>query len=306
MTLSRPDFDFSKYVEVPDQWIENALNIPNTVQEKPKIIPIRHYVTAASIVLVVTLGISVYFLFGNKSPIPVAQNPTAAATEAQPIDATDATFPTEQNTVQSTDSTVNNQVATSSQAIPTTPATQVTTDTRGNVIPSPTQTNDHPTVAPAPSATTAPSTEPPQDTPTNALRPSPTQKPVAHPTTAPAPTTAVPPVEQPTEDDPPYELPTEDWYDPPTETPWEIVLTATIPDAILRQGSPIYCRIHLSNGMPVGEWELYSDLHRAAVYGSTAVYEPLASGLNLSHGKYNYYFYDSTGKTFAKGTFYIN
>lgn len=247
MTLSRPDFDFSKYVEVPDQWIENALNIPNTVQEKPKIIPIRHYVTAASIVLVVTLGISVYFLFGNKSPIPVAQNPTAAATEAQPIDATDATFPTEQNTVQSTDSTVNNQVATSSQAIPTTPATQVTTDSRGNVIPSPTQTNDQPTVAPAPSVTTAPSTEPPRDTPTNALRPSPTQKPVAHPTTAP---TAAPITEKPTQA-----------YTPDIRTlrlDLPIIDTATVSED---SDSNLFCCVYDSAGNLLGDSDLYSRSH---------------------------------------------
>ena len=245
--MSRPDFDFSKYVEVPDQWIENALNIPNTVQEKPKIIPIRHYVTAASIVLVVTLGISVYFLFGNKSPIPVAQNPTAAATEAQPIDATDATFPTEQNTVQSTDSTVNNQVATSSQAIPTTPATQVTTDSRGNVIPSPTQTNDHPTVAPAPSATTAPSTEPPQDKPTDALRPSPTQKPVAHPTTAP---TVAPITEKPTQA-----------YTPDIRTlrlDLPIIDTATVSED---SDSNLFCCVYDSAGNLLGDSDLYSRSH---------------------------------------------
>ena len=64
--MSRPDFDFSKYVEVPDAWVENALKIPDTAKNQPKALPIRRYVTAASIVLVIALGISVYFLFGNK------------------------------------------------------------------------------------------------------------------------------------------------------------------------------------------------------------------------------------------------
>lgn len=247
MTLSRPDFDFSKYVEVPDQWIENALNIPNTVQKQPKIIPFRRYITAASIVLVVTLGISIYFLFGNKNPIPVAPKQTAA-TEAQSIDTTDATFPTEQNTVQSTDSTVNNQVATASQAIPTTPATQVTTDSRGNIIPSPTQTNDQPTVAPSPSVTTAPSTEPPQDTPTDAPRPTPPQKPVAHPTTAP---TAASVTEKPTQA-----------YTPDIRT-LRLALRAELPTVAEadEDGGTLFCCVYDSSGNLLGDSDLYSRSH---------------------------------------------
>ncbi len=80
--MSRPDFDFSKYVEVPDTWIENALKIPDTVKNQPKALPIRRYVTAASIVLVIALGISVYFLFGNKSPISIAPTPKTDNTES--------------------------------------------------------------------------------------------------------------------------------------------------------------------------------------------------------------------------------
>ena len=324
MTLSRPDFDFSKYVEVPDAWIENALKIPDTVKNQPKALPIRRYVTAASIVLVIALGISVYFLFGNKSPISIAPTPKTDNTESVTPSPSFSEIPTEAES--QTDSTL-------PQGIKREAETQLSTDAQGHaiIISAPPVTRDS-------NATTPPKADASAQKPTDAVLPPretspgnvivkpaaptqpnvpPTTPPATEPTptpahdeepqtTAPAPSTADPPVEQPTEDDPPYELPTEVWYDPPTETPSEIVLTATIPDAILRQGSPIYCRIHLSNGMPVGEWELYSDLHRAAVYGSTAVYEPLASGLNLSHGKYNYYFYDSTGKTFAKGTFHID
>ena len=223
--------------------------VPSKAAKPSPILPFRNprmMATAASIVLVITLGISVYFLFGNKNPIPVAPK-QPVSTEAQSIDATDVTFPTAQNTVQSTDSTVNDQVAKSSQVIPTTPATQPMTDSRGNVIPSPTQTNDQPTVAPAPSVTTAPSTEPPRDTPTNALRPSPTQKPVAHPTTAP---TAAPITEKPTQA-----------YTPDIRTlrlDLPIIDAATVSED---SDSNLFCCVYDSSGNLLGDSDLYSRSH---------------------------------------------
>ncbi|MBR1533845.1 MAG: hypothetical protein IJ639_05750 [Ruminococcus sp.] len=224
--------------------------VPSKAAKPSPILPFRNprmMATAASIVLVVTLGISVYFLFGNKTPIPVASKPTAAATEARSIDATDATFPTEQNTAQSTDSTVNDQVAKSSQVIPTTPATQPMTDSLGNVIPTPTQTNDQPTGAPSPSVTTAPSTELPQDTPTNAPHPSPTQKPVAHPTTAP---TVAPITEKPTQA-----------YTPDIRTlrlDLPIIDTATVSED---SDSNLFCCVYDSAGNLLGDSDLYSRSH---------------------------------------------
>ncbi len=104
MTLSKPDFDFSKHVEVPDAWIENALKIPDTAQSAPKVTPFpRRMVAAAGIVLVTVLGVSAYFLFGNKNPIPTAP----ALPEADTVAPTEnSSVPTEAASVSgSTDGT---------------------------------------------------------------------------------------------------------------------------------------------------------------------------------------------------------
>lgn len=86
-----------KRLPVPDGLIEKALVIPENADKKPTSLPwyrnIRVVAAAASVVLVATLGISVYFLFGNKSPIPIAPKPAVSATEAATQTATEVGKP---------------------------------------------------------------------------------------------------------------------------------------------------------------------------------------------------------------------
>lgn len=313
MTLSRPDFDFSKYVGVPDAWIENALDIPNTVKDRPKVLPIRRYISAASIVLVVVLGITAYFLFGNKSPLHVAENQLSIATESASEHTATSTAATESSAVQSTDATVNRQTATSSQTLPTTPSTQNTTDSSGRTIITPTTPTDNVPPAP-PSVTASETTEQQQSFFTNKPDPTPTQKP-SSPTAAPAPTSA--PATQP-----PATPTVDPGYDAPTELPWIIenpsepgygdqdalVLKAELPDRIRLNEKYVYCRIHQSTGELIGDKDLYAWRHRVTVNRNYKVvtYKPSEYGLRLAPGNYVYYFYESNGDVFADGSFTIN
>lgn len=246
MTLSKPDFDFSKYVEVPDAWIENALNIPKTVQKKPKVIPMRRIVTAASIVLVAVMGITLYFLFGNKAPIPVAPKQTVA-TEVQSVDMTDATSPTDHSSIQNTDRTVNYQAATSSQTITPTSATQSATDNRAIIVTPTSSPTNGATAVPVP--TISPASEPPQDVPTNVLRPVPTQQPITDPTTAPSPASA------------PITEKTTQAYIPDIKTLSLVLPFAEAVTASEDADGTLYCCVYDSAGNPLGDSDLYSRSH---------------------------------------------
>lgn len=305
-----------KNLPVPDALIEKALAIPDTAEKAPAALPwyrqTRMIAAAASIVLVTIMGFFAYFFFGNKNPIPVKTDPTVSVTDSPTNSASDGIQPTEMPTAPAGSSSTDGRQNASSA--PTQPATQIIIDSRGRQIVIP-ASSTAPSDASSP-ATTPAATEPRQVDPTDAPRPTPTQKPVVNPTTAPEPTTAPTPTtdpatEKPTAEeewpDPPVELPTEN---NPTESPWAISLTATIPYEIRSQQLPVYCKILRSNGTLVGDPDLFSNQHRASAYFNPkydkAVYEPFGNGLNLTYGVYTYYFYDGTGEAFATGTFRLD
>ena len=312
-----------KNLPVPDALIEKAMAIPETVEKAPAVLPwyrqTKMIAAAASIVLVTVMGFTVYFLFGNKSLIPVAANPTVSVTDSPTNSTSDGTQPTGMPTVPAgSDGTDGRQNASSA---PTQPATQITTDSRGNIviITTTTTTRTSRDATEASIGATEPSTNAShQADSTDAPRPTPTQKPVVNPTTSPIPTTpptptSAPATEKPTAEeewtDPPVELPTEVWNNP-TESPWTISLTATIPYEIRSQQLPVYCKILRSNGTLVGDPDLFSNQHRASAYFipkyEKAVYDPIGNGLNLTYGVYTYYFYDGSGEAFATGTFRLD
>ncbi len=307
-----------KNLPVPDALIEKALAIPETAEKAPAALPwyrqTKMIAAAASVVLVTAIGFTVYFFFGNKSPIPVAEYSPVTASELQTESSSDGTQLIEAPTAPAdSDRTDGRQNASS---VPTQPATQIIIDSRGRQIVIP-ASSTAPSDASSP-ATTPAATEPRQVDPTDAPRPTPTQKPVVTPTTAPGPTTAPTPTtdpatEKPTAEeewpDPPVELPTEIWNNP-TESPWAISLTATIPYEIRSQQLPVYCKILRSNGTLVGDPDLFSNQHRASAYFNPkydkAVYDPIGNGLPLTYGLYTYYFYDGSGEAFATGTFRLD
>lgn len=247
MTLSKPDFDFSKYFEVPDEWIESALNIPNAVNTRPKVLPIRRYVAAASIVLVVALGISVFFLFGNKNPIPVAPTPATDSTQPTIVSPLSTDIPTDAES--QTDSTL-------PQGIKRETETQLSTDAQGHaiIISAPPVTRD-------PNATTPPKADVSAQKPTDAPQYQPTQKPVT-----PAPPSPTQPNVPPTT--PPATEPT------PTPAHDEEPQTAVIrvpASSIELIGSEsdtesgLYCCVYDSRGNPIGAGDLYDASHLVTV-----------------------------------------
>ena len=311
-----------KNLPVPDALIEKTLAIPETDGKAPAALPwyrrTKMIAAAASVVLVTAIGFTVYFIIGNKNPIPVAEYSPVTASELQTERSSDGTQLTEAPTAPA--GSDRPDVRQNASSVPTQPATQpavqVLIDSRGRQIVVP-ASSAAPSDASSP-ATTPAATEPRQNDFTEAPRPTPTQKPVVNPTTAPEPTTAPTPTtdpatEKPTAEeewpDPPVELPTEIWNNP-TESPWAISLTATIPYEIRSQQLPVYCKILRSNGTLVGDPDLFSNQHRASAYFNPkydkAVYDPIGNGLPLTYGLYTYYFYDGSGEAFATGTFRLD
>ena len=296
MTLSKPEFDFSQYVDVPEAWIEKALRIPNAPQAKPKVISFpKRTVAAASVVLVAVLGVSIYFLIGNKTPIPVAPKTPVSATEILSEVPSFPASPTESGTVPGTTAETQKPTLASAQ-----PATQIATDSRGNIIITTVTTRTGST----------------ENTPaTPASQPSTQAPPVQQPTASPAAITSASTV-KPTEHihDAPTEAPS--WFvenpsviewENPSESSYPVELVAHISDRVRLNEPYVYCRITSDSGEMIGDPNLFSEQHRAPVsrYSVYVGYVPAEYGLTLSRGSYRYYFYESNGETFAEGTFTV-
>lgn len=279
--MSKPDFDFSKYVEVPESWIENALNIPNTVNSQPKAFPVRRIVAAASIVLVAVLGVSLYFLFGNKSPIPVA-----------PIKPTDsAQTMTETASVDTESVTLTERMTTSATTPPSAPstsaATQIATDSEGEIIVITT-------------ITTRTEHTPSDATP---ISPATTQAPAVTPSEEPA----VPPTQAATE----ISVPTAPTPTEPNIRTLELNLRLSEMIATVAEDgdSTLYCCIYDSAGNPIGDPDLYSRGHlldiRPDGYQSQEViyhYSVDYDANTVPDGGFTYRIYLSSGTVLNKGT----
>ena len=312
--MSKPDFDFSKYFEVPDKWIESALSIPNVVNTQPKVLPIRRYVAAASIVLVVALGISVFFRFGNKKPIPVKPDNSGIAVQSASESVTASDIGGAESTQPPSDAKT--QPATGSRKDRSTIPTHSIQPTQAVVstLPQAAESSSAPTYV-------SPAAEPPQSEPTDATQYQPTQKPVtptppsptqpkAAPTSSPATQQPISTNTEPTEMDPPTELP---WIiETPTEAGYEaedaLVLKAELTNRIRLNEKYVYCRIHKSTGELIGDKDLYAWQHRVTVNRNYKIvtYKPSERNLYLAPGNYVYYFYESNGDIFADGSFTIN
>ena len=83
--MNRPEYDFSKFVEVPDAWIEKAMDIPNAQASIPRSVSFapRRIAAAAGAVIAVGIGLSSYFLFRNISSAPtVLSSPSSSESSA--------------------------------------------------------------------------------------------------------------------------------------------------------------------------------------------------------------------------------
>lgn len=291
MTLSKPDLDFQKHVNVPEKWIENAIKIPQITPIKPKVMLFpRRMIAAASIVLVVALSISTYFFFGNKEQLPVAPFAPTVGTET----------PTEYGTAAPTKLPTESPSTIQSSTAPTTaPATQIATDsTTGIVTPATENTQE--------------ATEP--VSPTDAVRPptvrstTPAPKPTARPTQA--------PVVKPTKTQ------TEHVTEAPQIT--EDIRTIDIRVSVepgsdmieaAADSADIYCRVYDCAGNLLGDKNLYSGSHLADfsvegggwqnvnyIYSYTGEYD----AANAVGNRFTYEFYTARGVLILTGTVTVN
>ena len=230
--MNKYNCDSLKNLPVPDELIEKALAIPETAEKAPVALPwyrrTRIIAAAASVVLVTALGVSAFFLFGNKKPsvkaFHEAVEPTAFATDAPtaPVDdpateptdsAKKASEPAVKPSETATETATEAARRTSSGRIVTI-TTITTSPTRGESAQSGDQTVDP--VQPAPTST-APQGTFEKTAPTEKVAP----KPVAQPTD-PKPTPPIAPTVEPTSQ--PSQAPTDTPIDP---DPWEFLLAPT-------------------------------------------------------------------------------
>ena len=280
--MTKPDFDFSKHIEVPDEWIERALAIPETHSPDFRRFSIssRALYAAASVVLVLTLSLSLYFLFGNKNHEP----PTAPSPTAHSV-----TQPTERAQEPSQDH----------------PATQQSTQPATGAADDTTPSQAAPTAAGAPtSPTDAKPTQSPTHTAVKPTSPKPTQVTVVTPTEAswedPSEAAAEPP-----DDDPNH-----------TEAPCSesfIDVYAYVDAGTIQQASAsdkVFCRLYDSEGRLLGSRNLYDISHRATMYtsdsrGMTLGYYYAMTDAEISRDSddtFTYVFYTASGYTLASGT----
>lgn len=327
------NFNTIKNLPVPEQWIENALAIPETEEQKPAVVPLsnahceesaepmtrqsqpfwrkpRFIALAASLVLVTALSISLFLSMGSKPPIAVKSDSKPDSTQiVWSTDEYGATVATEvvvipgdgdQNGTAPTEKRsaieqfFENVFGTDDRTTPTTPSGQNGASSQNGRTPqSPSPAPQDPTAAPSP--------------------------------VTPDPTTAPRPIET----DPPHEPETAPPEEPPTTAPWERppdepteppVYHATITSSIFKptyglgekDTIPVYCKI-LSTDKSVlyGDPDLYSEQHRAIITENNPgtlkfAYTPADLGILPADGKYYCEFYDENGRRLRYVTMYLS
>lgn len=202
--MNNKNFENLNNIEVPQSWIENAINIPNVVpKKKPLVFPrINRYLAAvACLVLVCTVSL-VIVLNIDRNIVPV--KPIVSDKNKGDNNQTE---PTNEGIVPPTVPDNSNE--------PSTEPTSEPTNSEGDIIPTEKPTEGTDTEPTEPTESTDPSDKPSQvpPEPTEAPEPSapPTETPVYPPTSPPS----VEPTDEPTDE------PTEAPVYPPTSPPWD-------------------------------------------------------------------------------------
>lgn len=227
---------------------------PSAVK-KPRILAFPgRWVTAASIVLVILLGITAYFLFGNKNPIPVA--PTSNVDSAQPTTESPSSSTVSAETESHTDSTL-------PQGIKREAATQLSTDSHGRAIitpvPDPTVTHNPGSADP----TTPPKADASASTPTEAVR---TPRELSPKNAIITPITPTQPKAAPTSPPATEPLPT------PAQDEEKQTAVIRVPARSIEiissesdTESVLYCCVYDSHGNVIGTGDLYDASHLVTV-----------------------------------------
>ena len=315
--MKNVNFDSLTNIKAPEKWIENALNIPQTVEKPKPLFFIKHARTLAAVASLVFVSVISIVLFLTNDRVTPQIDPDAIETKATvSIVETD-------NSTQNEQKPTNNQNQTQEKTPyqPTVPYETIEPP-ESDKPQKPTKPGaDSPTVKPtvpvAPTqgsdATLPPDEiEPTEDIPSLPVDPTepppvvrPTVKPTVKPSEKPTQPPAVTPTEAPTES--PTEAPTEEPWIPPTENPFNnIILSGSAPQGTVNGSKNLYCMIYDSNGRLIGDSNLYSSQHVAYFmgtgYGKAYFSYSVPNGLITKHDTYTYYFYDQDGVTLFIGT----
>lgn len=278
--MNKKNFNSIQNFSVPQNWIDNAVNIPKTATKKPKVLFVNFSKTiaaVASLVIVCCVSLIVFFMNGDNAVPPVSVVETKGTSII--FDKTENT----QSEVKETSSEKESSTIENKESI-------TLSDNQKPTIVTPTEIETLP-VEPTEAPTQKPSTGDSGSTnyPTEDELP-----------LAPAPT-----------DDMIY--PTEG-YEPiyptapgfaPTENKDDIFVFTLIFDTSLLKGNKIYCMTYL-DGKLCGSSQLFSVQNETEieVYEDLIIvrYYPYRKGVVSKSGSYNFYFYNEQANLVATAT----
>ena len=287
--MSEFNFDNMKNVDIPESWVDGALNVPKDLKTPFPFLKYSKIIAfAASIVLVCCLSVALFLVTNSKQAVPPVKNDETnfISQVHKSTDNAESTESVTENKPQS-DSTASTQPETQSQ--------------KENETAQPTDKDEEPTDS---------SESKPVEKPEKPEKPKPTENTVKP--TKPIPTeNATEPVLEVPPDGPFVEPDTELSY---VDSYSSGKIIAKVHKDELRDS--IYCRVYDSNGNLVGDNNLYSNSKRAGIVMgiediesgnndfNTVEYKTEKLGTYLSSGKYYVVFYDNLGANICSG--YIN
>ncbi|MBQ8538202.1 MAG: hypothetical protein IJ433_00960 [Ruminococcus sp.] len=313
--MKNVNFDSLTNIKAPDAWIENALNIPKTVDKKKPVFFIKHARTLAAVACLVFVSVISVVIFLSNDKVTVQIDPDTKETKAT-ISSAQTDYPTQHNEKPSKEQSSKQE---NKPQRPTTPYEAIEPP-EGDVPQKPTTGNTDTQDPPSPTATpkpTEPVVKPPTDStekedenplPTEPCLPPEATEPEGWPPVEPGnpgnPGNPGDPVE-PTVPDAPSVRPTEKPIEP-TENPFKhIGLSGSAPLSAVENINFVYCMIYDSNGHLIGDSNLYSSQHRAHLVeiGDRVDFNYIVpDGLITKHDTYTYYFYDRDGVILYVGT----
>lgn len=312
------NFDSIKNFNVPENWVENALNIPQTEKKSPvAFIKFSRTLSAvASLVLVCALSVAVFF-YTQKDDIVVPDYSVKESETAVESSQSQTNYESTQNSSIVENPTDKNNLILPNGIIRPSLSPQLPTNGEANqnrpVRPtSPSQSETYPNVEPSESPTkpvkpeptqpgtvkpTIPDTEPPTVKPTEPAPTSPVRPTQPPPPVEPLPTDPVPTGPAPSE---PVVLPTEPAPSEPigpTEPCEQNECRAYILKENIVGSGNIYCKVFLKNGGTAENTEKYP-AYKVREYTDDVLFVFFPDEYNLikKTGYYYCYFYNENGK----------
>lgn len=298
--MKKVNFDSFKRIHASEELIQKTLALSEEAEQKAVILPwyrrTKMIAAAAGIVLAATIGLLSYFVF-RKNDLPVKRSPMiveTAETYADPTISNESTGSGDQP--ETADPSVRQN--TTRDRIPQ-PATQIATDSHGNVI-IPAAPNRDSTEK---RSSAVPATEPAKK------KPSPMNENIfvspSEGSRETAPTDPAEPFTEETMEPEPWEpivTPTDDpWNTTEAQTEATLTFRASVNAKLLPQSGRIYCRIYdRKRKIVLGNADRYHDSHRASyTISGTQIeitYCPSEHGITVPPGDYAVAFHDENGK----------